>query len=60
MYLLEGTAGTQCLATSAPFPFRTRTDLVSKLEIVDHFEINEIKDSKYKILEAVLTQVAGE
>lgn len=27
-YLLEGTAGTQCLATSAPFPVNTRTDLI--------------------------------
>jgi len=26
-YLLVGTAGTQCLATSAPFPFNTNTDL---------------------------------
>lgn len=27
LYLLVGTAGTQCLATSAPFPFKTSTDL---------------------------------
>lgn len=29
-YLFMGTAGTQCLATSAPFPFSTRTDLRAK------------------------------
>lgn len=28
LYLFMGTAGTQCLATSAPFPFKTRTDLM--------------------------------
>lgn len=26
-----GTAGTQCLATSAPFPFKTSTDLPKKV-----------------------------
>lgn len=31
LYLLVGTEGTQCLATSAEFPFMTRTDLEEHL-----------------------------
>lgn len=52
MYLLVGTAGTQCLATSAPFPLKTITDLEEHYAISDQltsFRFLEGQEKEHRI-----------
>lgn len=37
IYRFVGTAGTQCLATSAPFPFKTSTDLQKEHKRISYY-----------------------
>lgn len=53
--LFVGTAGTQCLATSATFPFKTRTDLKNAQKPIIKPELYTSSHWHWKFVKKLLT-----